>query len=166
MKRDLMTELEGARMANGGDVSGPEPGFPQAKEQGAGGHGQGAVRRADGGALRHDHGALRADGGVPQRQRREEGGGPRGRALQPGKGGVRRQEREVQRPVEEEDPELRDQRLWEEECRRTERAVPGEEASRDPEGRGTRGKKSSGSTPLNLDWFWNDEFKVWIPERP
>ena len=56
--------------------------------------------------------------------------------------------------------------MWEEECRRTERAVPGEKAARDPEGRGTRGRRSSGSTPLNLDWFWNDEFKVWIPERP
>ena len=77
VRRDLMTELEGARMANGGEGSGPEPGFPQAQEQGAGGHGQKAARRDHGRALQHDHGALQADEGVPQRQRREEGGGPR-----------------------------------------------------------------------------------------
>ena len=48
-----------------------------------------------------------------------------------------------------EDPELRDQRLWEAACRRTENTS---QAPRD-------------LAPLKLDWIWNDEHKVWVPER-
>ena len=33
MKRDLVMELEGARIANGGDLSGPEPGFHRQKKK-------------------------------------------------------------------------------------------------------------------------------------
>ena len=48
-----------------------------------------------------------------------------------------------------EDPELRDQRLWEAACRRTKSTS---QTARD-------------LAPLKLDWIWNDEHKVWVPER-
>ena len=59
-------------------------------------------------------------------------------------------------PEEYEDDEgRRDQRLWEEVCRRT-RTQERKEL--------TAG--SGRQAPLTLDWVWIDEHKVWVPELP
>ena len=59
-----------------------------------------------------------------------------------------------------EDQSLRDQRLWEAACKRTgNRGVLPGQSSQAAMG------ASKNLTRLDLDWLWNDEYKVWVPER-